>query len=384
MKASPPTTKVLGGPVVAVLINNAAQFVNGSEQQPQFVIEMLKAMGIRHRVLSHRGRDGVCGLDRDTSFHGTELELLDTADLSEVTTFIMICHIVEDTSALSQSLRARLHGKKIVQFHCGNHCLFNAEDVIFNKHNVVRLLFNTWFTESWTFSMHQFARDYYELLTGKPCKLMPYAWSPSLLLKYMAEHDMQLNCDFQSYNGKLTLCCFEPNLNITKNCLAPLLMMNEFYKLHPDRVDKCMLFCTKHLVDHPPFIDYLSFLKISIDNKIEIYPRMAFPEVLNQMKSKDLRPVIIGHQLYNDQNYLNLEALYLGYPLVHNCPSIRNAGLYYDGWELRSGIDALCEVASDFHKPEFNRVYNDQSRAVIAAHSPADHRLMHELRCMLE
>lgn len=368
---------------VGILINNAAQFINGSEQQPQFVIEMLQHLGVPHVVYSHQGKEEVCGIKRSDRFNDTPLKLIDDADLSDITTFIMICHIVEDTTELAGKLKERLRGKKVVQFHCGNHCLFNAEDLVFNRHNVVRLLFNSWFTEAWVFSMHYFARDYYEQLTNKPCKLMPYGWSPSLLSKYIVTHGLDVSCDPTGYAGQLTLCCFEPNLNVTKTCACPLLMMNAFYLKSPHRVAKCFIFCSKQLLEHRSFKDYIAFLQVCRDGRVEFYPRMAFPEILKQMKEKKLSPVVIGHQVYNDQNYLSLECLHLGYPIVHNSPSIRHAGMYYDEWKLHDGVAQLQTVADEFHKPAFYATYMDRTRKALADHDTSNHVLLEQFKRLL-
>lgn len=370
------------GPTVGLLINNAHQFINGSEQQPQFVIEMLENLGVEFRVFSHKGKKELCGIERSDKFHQTKLELIDDADLADVGVFIMICHLVEDTSELSGTLRERLTGKRVIQFHCGNHCLFNAEDIVFNKHNVVRLLYNSYFSESWVFSMHYFAKDYYEQLTKKPCRLMPYAWSPTLLSKYMNDHDLDIYCKNERYaSQKLTLCCFEPNLNVTKNCACPLLMMDSFYRKHPDRVRKCFIFCSKQLLDHRSFRDFVTFLDVFKDGLVEFYPRMAFPEIMKQMQQ--LNPVIIGHQIYNDQNYLSLEALYLGYPLVHNSNSIRNAGFFYEGWQLHDGVRELEVVSESFFKPEFFASYLRRCRKVLADHATDNPTLLEQLTSLL-
>lgn len=368
---------------VGILINNAAQFVNGSEQQPQFVIEMLQNLGVSYVVYSHKGKQDLCGIERSDKFNDTQLQLIDDADLSDITTFIMICHIVEDTSALSGQLKERLHGKKVVQFHCGNHCIFNAEDIVFNKHNVVRLLFNSWFSEAWVFSMHHFAKDYYELLTKKPCKLMPYGWSPSLLSTYLLKNNIEISCDFSNYNGPLTLCCFEPNLNVTKTCQCPLLIMDSFYRKHPERLQKCFIFCSRQLLEHKSFKDYVSFLQIVKDEKVEFYPRMAFPEIMKQMKDKRLNPVLIGHQIYNDQNYMSLEALHLGYPIVHNSPSMQNGGFFYPEFSLHAAVEQLETISTEFFKPEFYSGYQARARKVLADHSTGNSILLEELRRLL-
>ena len=68
---------------VGVLINNAALFVNGSEQQPQFVIEMLQYLGVEHVVFSHRGRENLCGIERSSKFNETQLQLINN-DLEQI------------------------------------------------------------------------------------------------------------------------------------------------------------------------------------------------------------------------------------------------------------------------------------------------------------
>lgn len=371
-------------PHVGLLINNAGQWVNGSEQNGMFVIEMLQNLGIPCVLYTHTGREGMSGLSRSNDFHGTPLLPVDQADLSAVTTFIMMCHIVDDGSQVAVLLRERLQGKKVIQFHCGQHMLFNAEDIVFNKHNVVRLLFNSWFTESWVFQMHWMGHEYYEALTGKPCKLMPYAWSPTLIAKYIVENGLNVSCDPAAYaSGALDLCCFEPNLNVTKTCMVPLLIMNEFYARHPSRVGKCFVFCARQLLEHKSFMDFLAFLPLARDRKIEFYPRMPFPEILKQFKERDMRPVLIGHQAHNDMNYLSLEALHLGYPLVHNSNSIDTAGEFYDGWKVHDGTKALETVSAHFHEREYNSAYNERSRAVLRACHPSNPVILQELRALI-
>jgi hypothetical protein len=231
--------------------------------------------------------------------------------------------------------------------------------------------------------MHFFAQEYYEQLTQKPCRLMPYGWSPTLLSTYLLKNNLEISCNHLNYDKALTLCCFEPNLNVTKTCQCPLLMMNSFYLKNPDRVQKCFVFCAKQLLEHKSFTDFISFLQIYRDNKIEFYPRMAMPDLLSQMKEKELNPVIIGHQIYNDQNYMSLEALHLGYPLVHNSPSLRNAGFFYPEFNLHSGVTQLETISSEFHKIDFNASYRVKCRKTLADNSTSSPILLEELKRLL-
>lgn len=359
-------------PHVGILINNGDQFINGSEQQPLFLLETLQAMGVAFTLYTHTGsvdKHKKSGLSRSADFHGNAMRLLNDSDLSHLTTFIMICHIVDSPD--TDAVREKLKHCKVVQFHCGNHCYFNAEDVVFNKHDVVKLLHNTWFHETWVFPMHRFASSYYELLTGKPTKVMPYVWSPTLIDRYCLDHGLDVACDPLLYKdgAGLSLCCFEPNLNVTKTCLAPLLIMNRVYQKRPALIKKCMLFCAHHLTKHQPFVDFLAYLDIAKANLLEIYPRVPLPQALAQMKEKNIAPVIIGHQIANSQNYMYLECLHLGYPLVHNSPALETVGFFYDEWALDVATDKILKFQLDF--TEKHSLYLERGRNACTLCHPA-------------
>ena len=110
---------------------------------------------------------------------------------------------------------------------------------------------------------------------------------------------------------------------------------------------------------------------------------MAFPEIMKQMKQKSLNPVIIGHQIYNDQNYLSLEALHLGYPIVHNSPSMQNAGFFYPDFGLHEGVQQLEVISTEFFKPEFYARYQARARKVLYDHSTGNVVLLEELRRLI-
>jgi hypothetical protein len=54
---------------------------------------------------------------------------------------------------------------------------------------------------------------------------------------------------------------------------------------------------------------------------------------------------VVSHQWQNDQNYMYLDALYGGYPLVHNSSWMREAGYYYPGFDAQEGARQLLLAA---------------------------------------
>ena len=366
---------------IGMLINNGGQFVNGSEQQPWFIMEIIQNLGNPLTIFTHKGKDEHSGFSRSETFYGHNMKLLTAEELGVIDVLLMICHIVDDGTENTLALKEACKNKRVVQFHCGNHMYFNAEDIIFNTHDVVKLLYNTWFTESWVFDMHSFACSYYELLTHKPTKRMPYAWTPTLLNKYTIENELNIICDPSRYDRPLTLCCVEPNLNITKTCMIPMLIMNEFYRRSPTKVKNCFIFCSTQLMKHRSFLEFMKFLDIVRDNKIELYPRMSLPNIIDQMKNKDLAPVFIGHNIANEQNYITLEMLYLGYPIIHNSKYIQQAGFYYDDTNLITAVEHL-EKLDKFESQ--HRSYSITSDFVLRQHNTSNATILAEFSALLD
>jgi hypothetical protein len=57
--------------------------------------------------------------------------------------------------------------------------------------------------------------------------------------------------------------------------------------------------------------------------------------------------LVVSHQITWSQNYLYLDALHGGYPLVHNSPLFRDFGYYYEGSDVEAGAAALSRAATD-------------------------------------
>ena len=67
--------------------------------------------------------------------------------------------------------------------------------------------------------------------------------------------------------------------------------------------------------------------------------------------------VVVSHQWENPLNYAYLDAMYYGYPLVHNADMIKDAGYYYEGFNVSEGAAKLEEALSnhDSNLEEYNK-----------------------------
>jgi len=51
--------------------------------------------------------------------------------------------------------------------------------------------------------------------------------------------------------------------------------------------------------------------------------------------------VVLAHQWENALNYAYLDAIYMGYPIVHNAHLIKDMGYYYNEFDIAEGKDKL-------------------------------------------
>jgi hypothetical protein len=54
--------------------------------------------------------------------------------------------------------------------------------------------------------------------------------------------------------------------------------------------------------------------------------------------------IAIGHQINNQYNYMTLEYLFSGFPILHNAPDWSDAGYYYEGSNIDNGTNMLEKI----------------------------------------
>jgi hypothetical protein len=95
-------------------------------------------------------------------------------------------------------------------------------------------------------------------------------------------------------------------------------------------------------------------------NKIESILSSIKP-LFKWIKEKNIK-TIVSHQTLNDLNYLHLETLYLGLPLIHNSETLKEYGYYYTDYSVNKGAEQLKNVILN-HKN--NDKYLDKCKECI-------------------
>jgi len=91
--------------------------------------------------------------------------------------------------------------------------------------------------------------------------------------------------------------------------------------------------------------------------------------------------IVISHQWGNPLNYLYLDVLYMGYPLVHNAHMIADLGYYYEDFNLVNAGDMLIDIAENYDG--IYKEYHQETLEKLKRYMPENKRLQEEYTNLL-
>ena len=261
-------------------------------------------------------------------------------NLNNLSTFDIIIFLSNKLVDIAILKNIKSQNIKIVHYNYSNEFYIYQEDIIFDKHNYITdIAYYSYFDEVWCIPNYKSDKHFYNTLYNINCKTVPYVWSNTII-----KNQTGLNYDNKNITSptKMLLIC-EPNTQITKTCLIPLLICEKLYNSG---------YCNiKILVLSRPetnaFKNLLENLNIYKNNLVELYPRLAYIDIIKQLKNKGHDLYLVSHHTDNPLNFLHLETLYWGYPLIHNCEYYKKSGYYYSN--IKEGSEKLRYALDNHH-----------------------------------
>jgi hypothetical protein len=92
--------------------------------------------------------------------------------------------------------------------------------------------------------------------------------------------------------------------------------------------------------------------------------------------------VVLSNQWDNPLNYAYLDALYFGYPLIHNAHMIKDAGYYYEGFDTIAAAETLDHVLN--HHDEFLEKYTNTSARVLSRYMTTNSNIVDLYKKLIE
>jgi len=270
-------------------------------------------------------------------------------------------------------------GRKAIKYHCGNNYVIDMERSIFPKKNPREMgsaayqrecIDEVWFVPQQGLQN----RSYYSVIYNLPKEKVipvPFIWDPCFLDEEIEKYQemLTLSKDISSHGipiyrpgrdkQNLKFCVMEPNLNVVKFNMLPIMIVEQ-WKRDGNKMDSLNLMSSKALIKNSYWKSIVTKLDLTTPGNTDLRVYGRLPVVATLAKYAD---IIVSHQWQNPLNYAYLDILYLNFPLVHNAEMIKDAGYYYEDFDVHEGYEKLKEA---IEQHDFNlEAYRDRSEAVM-------------------
>ncbi|NBP56432.1 DUF2827 family protein [bacterium] len=263
-------------------------------------------------------------------------------------------------------------GAKVVKFMMGNEYYIFSEKVLF-KGDVPSIHCKTEGIDANWMSPHLYEtnHDFYEVLFDAPSYVAPYIWSPQFMMEHVEELKKMGYVGTYVPSGKAKrVCVFEPNIQMNKTSIYPMIIAEKFYGKYPDKADSFTMFGTSEIKRSKPFIKFGSGLHVNRAKKLFFEGR--YPIAWSLLKHTD---IVLSHQQDLALNYLYFDAAWLGFPVVHNAEFVKELGWYYGKFEADEAVRHLNEIMTVFDTvPGYREEYMKNSREYISQFLPEHDR----------
>jgi hypothetical protein len=329
------------------LIEESALFQNGLHQNTLTLYTLLEGLGF----ICH------CLVEKPGAFVPGYRFLEPETYLTSMNTYRVKAYI-EIGLTLDVAFRTLLQrkGARTVKLYLGNVLNIDTETVtqtpgLHFTHHVAGGLSEIWTSPHYTMNL-----PYLLGLNGLSWghgRLVPYVWDPKWIqgLRPWAPSSTWTQTD---------IVIMEPNISFQKSSLYPILLVKAFAKGCPEWKGRLIVQNSGRLVESKWFRE-------------QIVPSLQIPVVWNERSpfrtilEENPSAVFVSHQLTNDYNYLILELMYLGYPVLHN--SAKWAPYGYS-WSVDSWLPSLRTLRMALEHHSQNRDYGQQTEALVWNHSP--------------
>ncbi|KVD09048.1 hypothetical protein WI80_14245 [Burkholderia ubonensis] len=266
----------------------------------------------------------------------------------------------------------RTLGKKVVFFCCGQPYAGLIEPTVFkNKNGYFSRA--TRCDEIWILAKDRVFAPMLRSLHRCPVVEVPFLWDPVFIDRRAREIEaagLRFGCrPMQGLQSprRLRAAIFEPNISVVKCCTIPLLICETAFRRDAESIDSVSILNSVHMKDHPTFSFLVGSLALNERGKLHIDKRHDFVGYASQFVD-----AVVAHQWHNDQNIAYLDALYGGYPLIHNSEWLRSVGYFYSDSNVEEGADQLLNAAY-MHDVAYDG-YVAQAKAFLARLNPAHPR----------
>lgn len=272
-----------------------------------------------------------------------------------------------------------LGNKKVISYKCGNNYILTMEDILFKDSPAGPSQYETEFDEIWYIpQQHETNQGYYHTLYRSNSFIVPFIWHQEYLLSALVDIEKGYKAgrfakgyQYNPNKEKKMLGVMEPNLNVVKFCLLPIMIAEESYRtdIGKEKIHKMMISNSDKLVQHNGFMSLIKTFDMYKDNKLTSEKRYQTAYLVTQYID-----ILICHQILNPLNYIYLDLAYMGYPVLHNAHMCKDVGYYYEGSSTVDGAKQLNWILE--HHDNNLEEYNIRNSKALSRYSADNKQLI--------
>jgi len=247
-------------------------------------------------------------------------------------------------------------GAKILKLKLGNDMNGAIENSIFKKNQGDSIGYDAGNMETMLVSPHYDLQQEYVSVINRiypSVKVAPYVWEPTLI------HELVDIYTFPQ-TGSYSFTIMEPNISFQKCSLIPIMICEYFYRQKPTIVDGVVII-NGDVLEKSAYCKENIFPNLDLYNKkkLHLLPRNTVKTVAKTLKHN----IVIFHTVNNEYNYMFLEYLYMGFPVIHNYSRLKDYGYYYKGDDIVEG-SKMINLIIQTHQSNLE-LYKAKSRQLI-------------------
>ena len=356
---------------------------SGINQNIAFLVLLLRASGLVGKVYLLNGGT-VDELPGGSGLAELDVPFVKPQDVTHDLDLVIECGVTLPVDWLKH---VRALGARVVTFFVGHVYASQAEGPIFGRHTGTTFVGTPWH-EVWTLPHHmKTSGPLLRTVARVPVLPMPHIWAPTFLdrqVREMGAAGERFGFRPERAGKAWRAAIFEPNISVVKSCFIPMLACESAYRTRPEAVAGMMVLNTFHMKEHPTFNAFAAHLDLTRDHKATYEPRLAFPLCMAEHGID----AVVTHHWECGLNYIYYDALYGGYPLVHNSEFLQadGMGFYYPGFAATEGGQALLDAWS--REPGFWAGYKaraaDYLRGLVPEHPRNVAPFAQRIRALME
>ena len=289
-----------------------------------------------------------CDIDpeeyRGTTWEEYSQHIITSDQAKDLCDVVVLCH---GNMHLNKYEELNKMGKKMVLQVLGAELNMFNESVLFKPEPAKIYMGNPYVETVWT-SPHFYDRDrdFFSALYRCPVYEAPYIWDPRFIERHVSlnkNRDPDKKSLYKPSSSAKRISAVEPNINMVKTSTMPIVISELFYRKYPEYLKKTSMFGAHKIKSKEDLIDFVKSLDIFKDKKIFFESR--YPIVWTLENHTD---ILLSHQSGCELNYVYLDAAWLGFPVVHNSPMMKELGWYYPENNSTVAVDHFNEIARNF------------------------------------